>query len=174
MRILALDLGTHTGWALYEGGAITSGTWLLATPKELRAQKKANLDRCCDMRPARLQDHLDKVGPVDVIYFEDVQFCSTQLQAQLWASLRAVVSLRYPGCKIVAVPVGTLKKFATGKGNASKEEMAEALLKKDPAFFGDPERGLFKRGDAIVEVDDNEADALHLLNLAIRQEVTKP
>jgi Holliday junction resolvasome RuvABC endonuclease subunit len=44
-----------------------------------------------------------------------------------------------------------IKKFATGKGNANKEQMVHAAQ-----GYG-----------AIIE-DDNHADALHLLHLAIR------
>ena len=50
------------------------------------------------------------------------------------------------------VPVGTIKKHATGKGNASKEDVIAAVQ----ARGHDP-------------VDDNEADALALLLWAIEQ-----
>jgi Holliday junction resolvasome RuvABC endonuclease subunit len=46
------------------------------------------------------------------------------------------------------IPVGTIKKRATGKGNASKEEMVAAAKLKWP-------------GEIIV--DDNQADALWIL-----------
>lgn len=160
MRILALDLGTKTGWALLDGEVITGGTWTLAKPKEIATQKAANLHRCCDMRPARLMAFIRGVMPVDEIYFEDVQFLSTQYQAQLWASLRCIVTLLYPEVGIVAVPVGTLKKFATGFGNAKKEQMAAALV-----------GGIMvanEKGDGFRAMDDNEVDARHLLNLARR------
>ena len=53
------------------------------------------------------------------------------------------------------VPVGTIKKHATGKGNAGKDEMITSVR----------ERGH-------TPVDDNEADALALLHWAIEtQEV---
>ena len=48
------------------------------------------------------------------------------------------------------VPVGTIKKFATGRGNAGKDEMIAAM------------RAL---GHAVT--DDNEADALAILHWAI-------
>jgi Holliday junction resolvasome RuvABC endonuclease subunit len=48
------------------------------------------------------------------------------------------------------VPVGTIKKHATGKGNASKAEMLAAI------------RALGHR-----PADDNEADSLALLGWAI-------
>lgn len=51
------------------------------------------------------------------------------------------------------VPVGTIKKNATGKGNAGKQEMIAAAI---------------KRGHA--PGDDNEADALALLHWAIESQ----
>ena len=51
------------------------------------------------------------------------------------------------------VPVGTIKKHATGKGNANKDAMLAAV-----------------RGWGYTPVDDNEADALALLHWAIAQE----
>lgn len=51
------------------------------------------------------------------------------------------------------VPVPTVKKFATGSGNASKDEMVEAMIKK----YG------------ITPEDDNEADACHLFHYYIRK-----
>lgn len=152
MKVLALDLGTKTGWALYNDGVVFSGTWTLATPKEIKQMRADELDRCCDLRFKRLTEYLQKHLPVDYIYFEDVQFLTTQLQAQLWAGLRTAVVLLYPQMKIKAVPVGTLKKFATGNGAAKKEQMAAFLQSKT---------GLSPDGR-----DDNEIDALHLLWLA--------
>jgi Holliday junction resolvasome RuvABC endonuclease subunit len=50
------------------------------------------------------------------------------------------------------VPVGTIKRFITGKGNASKDQVIAAVQ----AHGHKPE-------------DDNEADALALLYFAIEQ-----
>lgn len=167
MKILSLDLGTKTGWAFWDGTFRHSGTQVLAKASEISEQVKAGLDRCCDMRPSRLRDFLDAgFGPQkehpEVIYFEDVQFLSTQYQAQLWASLRAVVSMRYPQVRVVAVPVGTLKKFATGHGNAKKPDMWEALEEAEPRLT-----------DLVAEgrkIDDNEVDAIWLLKFALKKE----
>lgn len=163
MRVLSLDLGTKTGWAIYDSEVVspspqvTSGTWELMTARELRSQRKANRVRCCDARFITLHDRISMHMPVDWIYFEDVQFLTSQAQAQLWAGFRAMVTLfwRYHP---VAVPVGTLKKFATGKGNAKKEAMAAAYYLKHPRHLANE---AFK--------DDNEIDALHLLNYALCQ-----
>ncbi len=56
------------------------------------------------------------------------------------------VGLRGPAGR---VPVGTIKKHATGKGNASKQEMVACA-----------------RARGHQPADDNEADALALLYLA--------
>lgn len=163
MRILALDLGTATGYAYddaHEGPVC--GTWKLASTKEVTAWGKDRSTRRCDPRVGRLFDlvrTLDAVHWFDVIIFEDVQFASSTYQVQLWSSLRAAVWL---GCKITkpkhfdCVPVATLKKFATGNGSADKTQMLAAAKRKklldDPKEFDD--------------CDDNAIDALHLYDWA--------
>ena len=148
---LALDLGTITGWAIWRNGVIDSGSWLLATPKELRQQRKAGGVRRGDLRFHRLREHIAAaiaVHGIEQIVFEDVLFLSSQAQSQLWASLRAAVwCFRMP---VDCVHTGTLKKFATGCGNAQKETMVAALGAL-PAPWNRP------------VADDNEADALWIL-----------
>lgn len=148
-----MDLGTHTGWATLIDGVEASGVWLLAKPKELKAQKAERKDRRNDLRVTRLFDRiadLHRDARFDWLYFEDVAFLSTQLQSQLWAGLRSAVWLqgRDASLQLDCVPVGTLKKFATGHGNATKEQMVAAHP---------PELRI---------TDDNIADALHLLHFA--------
>jgi hypothetical protein len=62
--------------------------------------------------------------------------------------------------RLVAIPVGTLKKFAAGRGNADKTAMEQAL-RSDKYYAAKV---------AQTMVDDNEVDALHLLRYAIKQE----
>lgn len=163
MRILALDLGTNTGYAYddtYEG--LTCGTWKLASPKEVKEWGQNRLTRRCDPRIDRLFDLVSNLQGrflFDVIVFEDVQFSSSTYQVQLWAALRAAVwllgipgKLPYFDC----VPVKTLKLFAAGNGNADKAAMLAAAKRKklldDPTEFDD--------------LDDNAIDALHLYDWA--------
>lgn len=145
--ILALDLGTRTGYTYNKGESLFCGTWVLATPKEINQWGKNRLTRRCDPRIAALRGKIDQVvKEMDLIIFEDVLFCSTTYQCQLWASLRSVVWLT--NCpRIDCVPVQTLKKFATGKGNATKEQMAKAAL---------------LTGKELPKLDDNGIDAYHL------------
>lgn len=160
--ILALDLGTKTGYCYGTAtNKLTCGTWQLATPKEVRQWGKERLTRRCDPRVARLWNELDRLPRPDVVVFEDVEFASYTKQVQLWASLRAAVWLSfggYDGCGwsgvlVECVPVATLKKFATGAGNADKTGMARAASRL----------GLTVKG-----LDDNAIDALHLWRWAER------
>jgi hypothetical protein len=153
--ILALDLGTKTGWAFgpprdYLVPEVW-GTWTLAKAKEIREQAQRNDDRNCDCRLARLLKLLEEwVKPGTLIVFEDVQFATTSMQAHLWATFRAAVWAQKGRCEdIRAVPVGTLKKFATGKGNATKPMMAAHLQGRLP-WVG------------IENLDDNAVDAVWL------------
>lgn len=133
MNILALDLGTHTGVA--QGSFLTgfkAGTWTLATPKEIRGWNCQGLLRRLDPRIRRFAS---KVGEAqlsaDLLVFEDVQFSSSTFQTQLWSSFRGAL-WTVAICPVACVPVGTLKKFATGSGAADKADMSAALYHKFP------------------------------------------
>ena len=150
--VLALDLGQHTGWALaYPRGPITSGTETF----------KAGRFEGGGMPLLRFAAWLDelqaKAGPLTAVVFEEVRahrgtaaahtYGAFLGQLTAWCELHQVP---YQG-----VPVGTIKKHATGKGNASKDEMVASV-----------------RARGHQPVDDNEADALALLHWAIEtQEV---
>lgn len=165
MNILALDLGTATGFAFNDAhDGLTCGTWKLASPKEVKEWGQLRLTRRRDPRILRLCDLVSALHSkqiFDVVVFEDVQFASSTYQVQLWASLRAAVWLAttrvmtkipYFDC----VPVGTLKSFATGNGAAKKDAMLAAAKRKklldSPSEFDD--------------LDDNAIDALHLYDWA--------
>ena len=74
-RILGLDLGTSTGWAIWCDGGVASGVWVLASPRELVAQRRDGRDRTCDIRFVRLlrrlRETVVKCGLVSIA-FEDV------------------------------------------------------------------------------------------------------
>lgn len=152
MNCLALDLGTKTGYAFNHGDQLEFGTWLLASDKEITGWGKDRTRRKCDPRVLRLHATLvmlhDK-HPFDRVVFEDVMFGSTTYQTQLWASLRAAIWLGIPAARIECVPVGTLKKFATNHGGATKAMMADALLRTDKRFLD-------------KKLDDNAVDAIFL------------
>jgi hypothetical protein len=142
--ILALDLGTSTGWALRGAdGRVTSGT----------VSFKPGRYEGGGMRYLRFTGWLDELqrlsGPISAVWFEEVRrhagTDAAHVYGGLMASLTAWCELR--GIAYGAVPVGTIKKHATGKGNANKDAMIAAAVA----------RGFSPK-------DDNEADALALLN----------
>lgn len=141
--VLALDLGTITGWAIrFPDGAITSGT-MRFTPSRFEGG---------GMRYLRFRHWLGDVsrlaGKVERIVFEEVRAHAGTDAAHAYGGFLAHLaawceeqSLAYEG-----VPVATIKRFATGKGNADKAAMITAM-----------------RARGFVPSDDNEADAIALL-----------
>lgn len=142
MNLLALDLGTTTGFALATGGAITSGTW---------KHKGNNRYEGGGMRYLRFRSNLAEIHvkfPITAIWFEEVRRHAGTDAAHVYGGMLATLTawceendIPYEG-----VPVGSIKKFATGKGNADKAAMIAAAIALGYA-----------------PTDDNEADALHLL-----------
>jgi len=164
--LLALDLGSQCGWAYRaRDGKVTAGTWTLISEELRKKAAKQRLDRRLDPRIPALQrklagvwannlGHHEPEKAIEFMVFEDVQFSKYTLQTQLWSSLRAVVWLFAAANHIQTdcCPVTTLKKFATGSGAADKDFMMRAAAKLFPT---------------VPLVDDNCADALHLLQWAV-------
>lgn len=161
MKTLCVDIGTHTGYSVWQDDVLeASGTLHLADQKELDDARKAGAERRRDIRCDRLFTQLQFICPnPDRVVFEDVQFASTTMQAHLWASLRAAVWFAFPGAEFQCVPVATLKVFATGHGQAQKEDMLSHLSDVAEAL------GLPCN---LAAMDDNECDAvwLGLYNIA--------
>ncbi len=139
---LALDLGTNTGWAICRDGVTVSGT----------ASFKVGRYEGGGMRYLRFQRWLDEVtrDGVDSIWFEEVRRHAGTDAAHVYGGLLATLtawceahSVPYSG-----IPVGTIKKHATSKGNANKDAMIAAAVAR-----------------GFAPCDDNEADALALLHL---------
>ncbi len=146
MNILALDLGTHTGFAIASDGLVTSGTWHF-TPKHFEGGGMRYL-----RFRKQLVEAIDLAKP-EAVFFEEVHRHLGTDAAHIYGGLFAVLSSL---CEERAIPyagvgVGTLKKFATGKGNADKQAMIDAA------------RAIFP--DQHIE-DDNQADALIVLAYA--------
>ncbi|NOS67027.1 MAG: hypothetical protein HOO67_01525 [Candidatus Peribacteraceae bacterium] len=166
MKVLALDLGTTTGWAYRGPGGFSAGSWELMTRRELTAQSALRMDRRQDGRVIRFWDRLEdffQAHPVEWLVFEDVRFTKGLLQAHLWASFRAVVWLtaHRRKMKVECLTTDRLKAFATGNGCATKEAMAAWLPRKckEVRFFD----GATRLVDSNAILDDNAVDAAHLL-----------
>lgn len=147
--ILTLDLGTKTGWAMqYPDGSIKSGTWDL----------KGSRYQGGGMRFLNFNKYLDAAAAVNLIkciYFEEVRAHAGVDAAHIYGGFLAILT---SWCEAKSIPymgvsVGTIKKFATGKGNASKQEVIAALR----------EMGFNPK-------DDNEADAIAILGYVTKKE----
>ena len=145
--ILALDLGTHTGWALHQlDDTITSGT----------ENFKPHRFEGGGMRFLRFKQWLNELLAASVhinaVYFEEVRHHAGVDAAHVYGGLLATLTAwcEHHNIAYQGVPVGTIKKHATGQGNASKDEVIAAMR-----TLGHP------------VTDDNEADALALLHWAI-------
>lgn len=146
MKILALDPATNTGFAHSCG---ISGTWDLSIRR----------DESRGMRLIRLHGKLNEmkltVG-VELLVYEAARNAAPKMQGALvvQAELQGVITLWCEQNRIEykGLSPSEIKKHATGKGNANKEMMIAAAKRKWP--------------EAQISDDDNQADALHVLDMA--------
>lgn len=140
--ILALDLGTQTGWALYTKGETVSGSFNTKLhDKELHGARFLRFRR----------ELLGRFRGVREVWFEQVRRHEGTHAAHIYGAFWGIL---VSWCEENNIPcfdleVAEVKKDLTGKGNANKEKMIAACR----ALGFDPE-------------DDNEADALAILRLA--------
>ena len=147
MNILALDLGQNCGWALHCDGKIKSGVWSLKPTKfDSHGQRFLLLKRHLEIEII--------IGGVEKVFFESVRKHIGTDAAHAYGAYMGVLQttclendIPYEG-----VPVQTIKKHATGRGNADKQQMVDAAVQQ------------FK---SINVIDDNHADALHLLDYCL-------
>lgn len=139
--ILALDIAAKTGWAC----PYASGVWDIK-----RKQDESSGMKLIRFR-AKLKEIFSEMEP-DIIVFERLQgkhVRSLCVQAEMHGIMKAFCNDH--GIEYKAYSAGEIKKHATGKGNANKEDMTQAARLKWPN---------------IDIIDDNQADALWLLDLA--------
>ena len=122
--LLALDLGTKCGWA-----------WGAKNPNHPQAvHGTLNLTpgrfSGGGMRYVRFRQELEELlQGVERVAFEEVRRHMGVDAAHVYGGLMAVLTgiCEEKGIPYEGVPVGTIKKHATGKGNASKGEMVAAM-----------------------------------------------
>ena len=145
--ILALDLGTTTGWAV----RTAEGVILTGTVSFRPSRYDGGGMRYLRFR-SWLEELLEDAGGLAAVWFEEVRRHAGTDAAHVYGGMLATLStwcetraIAYQG-----VPVGTIKRHVTGKGNAGKEVVLAAVMARG-----------FK------PADDNEADALAVLLWAI-------
>jgi hypothetical protein len=145
--ILALDLGTTTGYAIRTGDErIVSGA----------ASFRPSRYDGGGIRYLRFRNWLEQVAAesvgLEAVYFEEVRRHVGTDAAHLYGGFLATLT-SWCETKAIAyqgVPVGTIKRHVTGKGNSDKDAVIAAI-----------------RARGFNPADDNEADAIAILLWAI-------
>ena len=142
MTILALDLGKQTGWAILHDGIVQSGS------ESFHTSRFSGGGMIFLSFRSWLNSMKRKFGNISTVYFEEVRSHLGTDAAHCYGGFLAHLkawceenNIPYQG-----VPVKTIKRFITGKGNASKADVIEAV-----------------QGRGFFPMDDNEADSLALL-----------
>jgi len=152
MRVIAIDPGTSCGYAYTDDGKVhvaQSGVWDL----------KPRRHEGGGMRYLRFANYLDEMLKCHAdggcaVFYEEVRRHAGTDAAHVYGGIIAVIGASCEDLALpyMGIPVGTIKKRATGKGNANKQAMIEAACR----YFGEV-------------TDDNQADALHLLQCGIEE-----
>jgi hypothetical protein len=145
--ILALDLGQRTGWAVRSrDGAISSGV------HEFRPGRFEGGGMIWLRFRSWLQEVDETSGGVGIVVFEEVRRHLGTAAGHAYGGHLAHLTAWAEASRIPyqGVPVGTIKRYIAGKGNADKQAVIDAVRR----LGFSPE-------------DDNEADALALLHWAI-------
>ena len=145
--LLALDLGTQTGWAMRSrDDSVISGS------ESFRPGRFEG----GGMRFLRFKRWLTEIkhsaDGIDAVYFEEVRRHAGVDAAHAYGGFLAHLTAwcEHHQIPYQGVPVGTIKKHATGRGNAGKDEVIAAMRVK-----------------GFHPTDDNEADALAILQWAL-------
>ncbi|WP_353272733.1 Holliday junction resolvase [Wolbachia endosymbiont (group A) of Urophora cardui] len=142
MSTLTLDLGKQTGWSILHNGVIQSGSESFHT-----SRFSGGGMHFLNFR-SWLNEMKEKFPSIETVYFEEVRRHLGTDAAHCYGGFLAHLSAWCEENHIPyqSVPVKTIKRFITGKGNASKSEVIEAVK----------EKGFLPR-------DGNEGDALALM-----------
>lgn len=138
MNILSLDIATKTGWKT----ETASGVWNL----------KPNRGESEGMRVVRFKSKVREIIELEGIELVSYERPAGMHKASIMVASEMVGVLKdlciEKGIELACYSASEIKKFATGKGNANKEQMV-----------------LFAQKLGFNPSDDNEADAIHLFNL---------
>lgn len=143
LEILALDVASATGWARYVGGEISSGV------VKLRQRTVRGVKEPRGAKFSGFRRWLEGQSRPDVLVLERVGHFKSAAAAE---TVHGLLAIAEGWAYEVGVPVEylspmTVKKHATGRGNASKNDMLAAAAQRWPG---------------VRFADDNEADARHL------------
>jgi hypothetical protein len=141
--LLALDLGSTTGYAIRPTSRpIVSGT-MSFRPNRFEGGGMVFL------RFSHWLSELNETaGPIDHVVYEEVRAHRGTIAAHVYGGFLAHLTAwaEFRDVPYQGAPVGTVKKFIAGKGNADKQAVIDAV-----------------RARGFNPSDDNEADAIAIL-----------
>ena len=150
MALLALDLGTACGFAIFKDGKFISGTRKLGTYKEKFGA------RFHEFRTWLL--NIIAKHNIEAVYFERVFGHKGVEAAHCYGGfMYTLASVSYQqNIPCISFSVQAIKKFMTGKGNANKDEIIAAVKRK-----------------GFTPATDDEADAIAIMLLALKEEMSR-
>lgn len=156
MNILALDLGTRTGWATNMTGRVESGVQIFDVKR----------GESPGMRYIRFNRWLDELVVSDVglahvglVVYEQSHNrggAATEVAAGFTTRVQEFCALHKK--EHAAIHSATLKKFTTGSGRGDKADMERAAIAKGWLIDG-----------GSIHHDDNQVDAVCLLQYALAE-----
>ncbi|MBY7649730.1 MAG: hypothetical protein C4617_04480 [Candidatus Liberibacter europaeus] len=144
MGVLALDLGSKMGFAVKRDGQVFSGVVKFENGRFEGG----------GMRFLKFQNWLNSLEGIKVVWFEEVRRHLGVDASHAYGGFLAVLASWCEKQKIAygGIPVQTIKKHITGKGNANKQLVISEVKKL-----------------GFNPIDDNEADALALLDYCLKK-----
>lgn len=158
--ILGLDLSSvNTGYAVF--GLLSKEGVSISSLDCLKSDFKENIEGFGSIKPNKKFDHTQKIHfiyeaikkvlndyDISAVAIEDQYFRSNAKTLKLLSRICGVAMLaaHESGCTVDFYTASRVKKYLSGKGNASKKDMVEAAV----------ERFNLSKG----EIDDNIADAM--------------
>jgi len=146
LRILALDMASNTGYCVIDSGKVLASGTMNFTKK----RGESNGILFLKFR-SWLSGAAHSWGPYTVVTYERAHFqggAATEICVGLQTHAQCYAA--ESGADVATYHTGTIKKFLTGGGKASKEDMMLAITLRT----------------GIVPKDDNEADAIAIALLA--------
>lgn len=150
-RYVALDLGTSCGVAVKDGKSIITDTW------NFKTKRTQGMGMRFLRFKAALEDLL-KTGEIKAIFYEEVRRHKGVAAAHVYGGFESHLLAFCDSNEIpyLSISVGSIKKKATGKGNAGKDAMVEAAQKEFPDL-------------GIDDSKDDEADAVWILATGLEE-----
>lgn len=148
-RYVAIDLGTKCGVAVNDDGCIIVDCWDFKTKRTQGSGMKYLKFK------AALEDLL-ATGKITALFYEEVRRHKGVAAAHTYGGFEShlLAFCDTNNIPYTSIPVGTIKRRATGSGNASKDKMIKAAQTSFPSLnIGDKE--------------DNKADAVWILTVGL-------